>query len=105
MDFITDLHESDGKTTILVVTDRLTREVIFEGMAETDSEQIAWALVRRVISKHGFPRSIVSDRGPQFVSLVWSRICALVGIQKRLSTAYHPQTDGATERINSTVEA
>ena len=105
MDFITDLPESDGKTTILVVTDRLTREVVFEGMAETSSEQVAWALVRRVISKHGFPRSIISDRGPQFISLIWSRICALVGIQKRLSTAYHPQTDGATERMNSTVEA
>jgi IS30 family transposase len=64
MDFITDLPESDGKTAILVVTDRLTKEAILEGMAETDSEQVAWALVRRVISKHGFLRAIVSDRGP-----------------------------------------
>ena len=104
MDFITDLPESEGCTNIMVITDRLTKGVILEGMSETDSESVAWALVRVLISKHGIPKAITSDRGSQFTSDTWARICTLTGINRRLSTAYHPQTDGSTERMNSTVE-
>ncbi|CBF76085.1 hypothetical protein AN3471.2 [Aspergillus nidulans FGSC A4] len=77
----------------MVITDRLTKGVILEGMSEIDSESVAWALVRVLISKHGIPKAITSDRGSQFTR-----------INRRLSTAHHPQTDGSTERMNSTVE-
>ena len=54
---------------------------------------------------HGLPSSIVSDRGSAFASAVWARICQLLGIERRLSSAYHPETDGGTERWNAVVEA
>jgi transposase InsO family protein len=53
---------------------------------------------------HGLPLTITSDRGPQFASAFWHRLCARLGIEPRLSTAFHPQTDGQTERINSVME-
>lgn len=105
MDFITDLPESEGCTSILVIIDRLSKSVILEGMRDLTKETVAWTLVRHLIGKHGFPKAITSDRGNQFVNDMWGRICALTGIQRRLSTAYHPETDGSTERTNSTVGA
>jgi transposase InsO family protein len=73
-------------------------------MPEIDSKSMAWALVQVLISKHGIPKAITLDRGSQFTSDTWACICTLTGINHRLSTAYHPQTDGSTERMNSTVE-
>lgn len=105
MDFITDLPESEGCTNMLVIVDRLSKAIILEGMKKIDKETVAWTLVRHLVGKHGFPRAITSDRGSQFVNDMWERACALTGIQRRLSTAYHPETDGSTERTNSTVEA
>jgi transposase InsO family protein len=104
LDFVTDLPPSNGCTNILVITDRLTKGVILEGMDETTAEATAWAVVRTLVRRHGFPSSIVSDRGPQFTSTLWSRICQLCGIVRRLSTAFHPETDGQTERHNSIME-
>lgn len=105
IDFITGLPESEGHTNIAVVTDKLTKAVVFEGMGSITAEDTAWMLIRRVISQHGIPRAIVSDRGTQFDNQMWARACQLMGIERRLSTAWHPQTDGATERVNSVVEA
>lgn len=53
---------------------------------------------------HGLPRAIVSDRGTQFVGLFWGEVCSALGITRRLSTAWHPQTDGSTERANQELE-
>ena len=58
-----------------------------------------------VVRHHGLPDSIVSDRGSVFTSKFWSSLCYFLGIKRRLSTAFHPQTDGQTERQNSTMEA
>jgi hypothetical protein len=88
----------------MVITERLFKDVIFEPMASITTEAVAERLVVSLIRYHGPPRAIVSDRGPQFVSLMWKRICELLGITRRLSTAYHPETDGATERMNQEVE-
>jgi hypothetical protein len=88
----------------MVVTDRLFKSVIFEPMASITTEAVAERLVVSLIRHHGVPRAIVSDRGPQFVSLMWKRICELLRITRRLSTAYHPETDGATERMNQVIE-
>ena len=95
MDFITGLLESQGATTILGITDRLTKSVILILMKKTEAEDVADALLIHLFAHHGLPRAIVSDRGPQFVSLFWKAICRRLGIQRRLSTAFHPETDGA----------
>jgi len=104
MDFVTDLNPSQGRTNILVVTDRLGKGVIFKGLKDIKVETVAKWFVREYYSQHYIPRAIVSDRGSQFVSLLWARICQLLQIVRRLSTAYHPETDGSTERMNSTME-
>jgi transposase InsO family protein len=104
LDFITDLPESKGCSTLLVITDRLTRGVILEPMSSTTAEDLAYMLIHSLIRHHGIPRSMVSDRGSQFISQTWSRICQLLKIKQLLSTAYHPQTDGSTERVNSSIE-
>ncbi|KAI1676040.1 hypothetical protein KJE20_14379, partial [Pyrenophora tritici-repentis] len=72
---------------------------------KTETVDVAWAFVREVYRHHSLPQSITSDRGPQFASSLWKQICQLLGIQRNLSTAYHPQTDGTTERANSDIEA
>jgi transposase InsO family protein len=104
MDFITDLPESDGCTNLLVVTDRLSKGVILEGMKDITTDALADIFIQSFYRHHGLPKAIVSDRGTQFVSAMWARICKLLGIIRRLSTAFHPETDGSTERMNQTLE-
>lgn len=104
MDFITDLPESEGCTNLIVFTDRLGKGTILESCQSMTAPAVANIFVRCVYRHHGLPRAIVSDRGSQFVGLVWKRVCQLLDIKRRLSTAYHPETDGATERMNQNVE-
>jgi transposase InsO family protein/predicted aspartyl protease len=106
VDFITGLPPSgpDETTSIMVITDRLFKSVIFQPMASTTSEAVADALLDCLIRHHGPPKRIVSDRGPQFVGHLWKRICTLLKIERQLSTAFHPETDGATERANQELE-
>ncbi len=105
-DFITDLPPSGPRsaTNLLVITDRLTKSVILEPMVEMTAEATAEALIWCLIRHHGPPRAIVSDRGTQFVNGMWRRICELMRITQRLSTAYHPETDGSTERMNQVAQ-
>ncbi|KAI1676164.1 rve domain containing protein [Pyrenophora tritici-repentis] len=105
VDFITGLPPSQGKTNLMVVKDRLGKGVVLIPMGKTETVDVAWAFVREVYRHHSLPQSITSDRGPQFASSLWKQICQLLGIQRNLSTAYHPQTDGTTERANSDIEA
>jgi hypothetical protein len=106
VDFITDLPPSGliGATNCLVITDRLTKSVILIGMKETTSEHVAEAFFTHFYMHHGLPLAITSDRGPQFVGGFWRIVCEQLSIQRRLSTAFHPQSDGATERANQEVE-
>ena len=100
-DFITDLPESEGFNSILVVVDQFSKEVEFIPCTKSMSALKTAKLYLRHVWKHnGLPTGIVSDRGPQFASQVMKDICKRLGIQPRLSTAYHLQTDGQTERIN-----
>lgn len=105
MDFITDLPLSSGCTNLMVITDRLGKGVIFEALPNIEAETVARVFVQCYYRHHFVPRAIVSDRGTQFVGILWARVCQLLKIQRRLSTAYHPETDGATERMNQTLEA
>jgi len=108
MDFITDLPSGqDSRATILlVITDRLGKGSILLPVHpdKFDAESIALLFIQRYVPFHWIPQSIVSDRGTQFVNALWARMCQLLNINQRLSTAYHPETNGATERRNQEVE-
>lgn len=104
MDFITTLPESEGCSNLLVITDRLTKGITLCVMDSITAEATAWAIIHSLIRHHGFPRTIISDRGTQFTNDMWRRICELTGITRALSTAFHPQTDGSTERMNAIIE-
>lgn len=104
MDFIIDLPLSKGCTNLLVITDRLGKGVILIPMERIDVDSVTHALIRYYMPYHGLPRAIVSDRGSNFVGHFWKRFCQLLRITRRLSTAYHPETDGSTERKNQDVE-
>ncbi|KAL2888509.1 retrovirus polyprotein [Ceratocystis lukuohia] len=101
MDFMTHLP---GETeNLLVVTCRLTGNVILVPLVDIETETVIKAVITHVYAHHGTPRWIVSDRGQQWVSEMWKRLREVLGIERKLSTAYHPQTDGGTERANQEV--
>ena len=105
MDFIDQLPSSNGFDAILVVVDRLTKMGLFiPTTTAVTSEGLARLYVQYVFSKHGVPSDIVSDRGNKFTSAFWKHLNESLGIQQNLSTAYHPETDGQTERVNQVVE-
>jgi len=60
--------------------------------------------LKEVVKLHGLPKIIISDRGRQCAAIFWKRLCEWLGVDWRLSTAFHPQTDGLTERMNVTIE-
>ncbi len=70
-----------------------------------DTPGLAKVIIDVVVRHHGVPESIVTDRGLLFTSKFWSSLCYFLGIKRKLSTAFHPQTNSQTERQNSTMEA
>ena len=70
-----------------------------------DASGVAKVIIDVIVRHHGLSDSIVSDKGSVFTSEFWSSLCYFLGIKRRLSTTFHPQTDGQTERQNSTMEA
>jgi hypothetical protein len=104
MDFITELPFSERCTNMIVITDRLSKGVIADGLPNIEAETVARWFVRRYMPHHFLPTAIVSDRGTQFTSALWKRICEILKIKRRLSTSFSPETDGATERANEVVE-
>ena len=105
MDFITDLPTSDGYDTFLVVIDRVTKMSHFIPCKKSqDAQQFATLFLKEIIRLHGIPRDIITDRGSLFTSDLWKEITEKLGIERRLSTAFHPQTDGQTERTNGILE-
>jgi len=86
---------------VFVVVDRLTKMTHFVPCHKLPSaEETARLLLQNVVRLHGVPESTVSDRGSQFVGQFWQSLARLVDFRVNLSTAYHPQTDGQTERMN-----
>jgi len=104
-DFITDLPESEGATIILVVVDRFTKMAHFVPIKKKDSPTVARAYLENVWKYHGFPEDVVSDRDTTFTGSFFTDLYDYLGIKRSMSTAYHPQTDGQTERINQVIEA
>jgi hypothetical protein len=104
VDFMTDLPSENGSPQfMMVITDRLLKSVTLEAMHTMEAEACAERFVQCHYRFHGFPRSITSDRGSNWTGRFWKKLCELVNIEQRLSTAFHPQTDGATERMNQEV--
>ncbi|KAM4057840.1 integrase core domain-containing protein [Hirsutella rhossiliensis] len=110
-DHITKLPPSKEPMTnvkydsIFVITDRLTKYGYFLPYKEaSNAEELAYVFLRTIVSNHGLPNEIVSDRGSTFVAKFWQALMAQLGTKHKLSTAYHPQTDGQTERLNQTLE-
>ena len=105
LDWITDLPPSHYHDAILVVVNRLTKAAHFipttKSMAAPD---VASLFLQHVVWAHGLPNTLVSDRDPMFTSHFWRRLLELCGIQANCSTAFHAQTDGQTERLNSVLE-
>ena len=106
MDFVTALPRSQRQhDAVWVIVDRLTKSAHFLPIRMTDSVNVLGRLyVREIVKLHGVPVSIVSDRDPRFVSRFWQSLQAAMGTQLLLSTAFHPQTDGQSERTIQTLE-
>ncbi|GJT09670.1 putative reverse transcriptase domain-containing protein [Tanacetum coccineum] len=96
---------SQGYDTIWVIVDRLTKSAIFMPMREMDPmDKLARMYLKEVVTKHGIPVSIICDRDPRFASNFWRSLQKALGTSLDMSTAYHPQTDGQSERTIQTLE-
>ncbi|GJU80845.1 reverse transcriptase domain-containing protein [Tanacetum coccineum] len=106
MDFVTKLpRTSNGHDTIWVIVDRITKSAHFIPIKETDSMEILTRLyIKEIVSRHGVPISIISDRDSRFTSRFWQSMQSALGTQLDMSTTYHSETDGQSERTIQTLE-
>ena len=106
MDFIDGFPRSRrGNTSIWVIVDRLTKSAHFIPIKSRRTvASLASLYLKEIVRLHGIPSSIVSDQDPIFTSEFWRSLQEAVGTQLCLRTAYHPQTDGQTERVNRVLE-
>ena len=106
MDLITQLPVTKKKNDAIVVfVDKLTKMThLVPTKTTVSAPHLAEMFYKEIIRLHGIPKSIVSDRDPRFTSNFWKCLWKLLGTKLAMSTAYHPQTDGQTERMNRTLE-
>ncbi|PKA63075.1 hypothetical protein AXF42_Ash007871 [Apostasia shenzhenica] len=106
MDFVIGLPRSQqGRDAIWVVVDRLTKSAHFLPIKTTDTaERLAKLYVEQIIRLHGIPKVIISDRDSKFTSHFWKKVHTAFNTELKFSTAFHPQTDGQTERTIQTLE-
>ena len=105
VDFITKLPIVTGKDAILVVCNRLSKMTYFVATTEgTSAEGLARLFRNNIWRLHGLLESVVSDRGPQFAADLTRELNRMLGIQTKLSTTFHPQTDEQTEQMNQELE-
>jgi hypothetical protein len=110
-DFIVKLPLSKEPMTgvvynsILVIVDRLTKYAYFLPYKEASTaEELAYIFMKTIVANHGVPDEFISDRDKLFKSKFWTILMASIGVKQKISTAFHPQTDGQSERINETLE-
>lgn len=106
MDMVTDLPVTDqGNDSITVFVDRLSKMVRLAPCRKNmDAPELAGLFLAHVFRSHGVPSQFVTDRGTVFVSEFWRAFLKLLGVSSAMSSAYHPQTDGNTERVNRVME-
>ncbi|GJV74092.1 putative reverse transcriptase domain-containing protein [Tanacetum coccineum] len=106
MDFITKLPRTpSGYDSIWVIVDRLTKSAHFIPMNEKyKMEKLTRLYLKEIVCRHGVPVSIISDRDPRFASRFWRSLQKSLGTNLDMSTAYHPKTDGQSERTIQTLE-
>jgi len=105
VDFIMKLPVVAGKDAILVICNRLSKMTHFVATTEgTSAEGLARLFSDNIWKLYGLPESVVSDRGPQFVAELTRELNRMLGIETRLSTVFHPQTDGQIEHMNQELE-
>jgi hypothetical protein len=106
MDFITQLPRTkSGYDSIAVVVDKLSKMVhLIPTHTNVTAPQFAMQFIKEIVRLHGVPRHIISDRDSKFTSHFWRHLMKCLGVELRLSTSFHPQTDGQTERANRTLE-
>ncbi|GJZ21346.1 reverse transcriptase domain-containing protein [Tanacetum coccineum] len=106
MDFVSKLPKTSiGHDTIWVIVDRLTKLAHFIPIRATDSmETLTRLYIKEIVSRHGVPISIISDRDSHFTSSIWQSLQNALGTQLDMSTTYQPKTDGQSERTIQTLE-
>jgi transposase InsO family protein len=111
MDFIVKLPLSIDPVTkesydgIMVVVDRFSKFGRFIPYRETwTATDLAHVFIKNVVTNHGLPVQLVTDRDKLFTSNFWTALMQHLGVQHKMSTAYHPQTNGQTERLNQVLE-
>ncbi len=105
INFIVELPESGGYNTVMVMVDSAGKRAHFvETTTTITAAGTANLYLCNIWKLHGLPRKVISDRGPQFVAAFRKELYRLLGIQAAMLTAYHPQTDGQTERVNQELE-
>jgi transposase InsO family protein len=101
MDYQSFPKDAQGYDTVFVVVDRLSKQAFsIPCYKTTTAKDMARLYIHNIYRIRGAPESIVSDRGPQFISDFWDEFCRILGIKLKLSTAFHPETDGQTEIMN-----
>jgi len=105
MDFIGPLPKSQGYDSIAVVVDKLTKLVHFIATKTTvTAREFALLFFNNIVRLHGVPDVIISDRDTRFTSSFWKELMKLMNVEQRMSSAFHPESDGQTERVNRTLE-
>src|SRR3977135_4023995 len=104
MDFMGPLPMSKDYDYLLVIIDRFTSQVhLIPTTTRVTSREVVWLFLKEVVRLHGVPDSIVSDRDSKFTAIFWRELQRLLGVKLLMSTAFHPQTDGATEQANRSI--
>jgi len=105
VDFIVELPLSSRHNAVMTVVDSVSKRAYFIPTHTTvTAEGVARLFLHQVWKLHGLPKCVISDRGPQFIACFTRELYCLLGIKLASSTAWHPQTDGQTERVNQELD-
>lgn len=95
-----------GYDSILVITERLTKYMYMVPYKESsNAKELAYVFLRVVVANHRVLEEIISDQDKLFMSKFWTTLTGLLGVKRKMSTVFYPQTDGQTERLNQTIES